>query len=105
MKKALIVLCLFGLLAGGVAGCAALTDTANRRASADMSEDDLRVTREVLNRLQDDVVTGQLSIGAESSNGVVTLYGSVPDDVTRHRVLNVVRGAPGVMSINDRLTR
>ncbi len=105
MNKVLIIVCLLGLLAGGVSGCAALTDSANRRASADMSERDLRVSQDVLNRLQDDNVTGHLSIGVESRDGVVTLYGSVPDDVTRLRVISVVRGTPGVVSINDRLMR
>jgi len=105
MRNMVIVLCLLGLLAGGVSGCAVLTDTVNRRADAEASEADLQLRQDVLNRLQQDVMTRSHSVGVDTQNGVVTLYGSVPDDLTRHRILAVVRGTPGVMGINDRLVR
>ncbi len=105
MRNGVVVLCLLGVLAGGVSGCAVLTDTVNRRADADVSEADLQLRRDVLNRLQMDAMTSQHSIGVDSRNGVVTVYGSVPDDMTRHQVLSVVRGTPGVMGVHDRLVR
>ncbi len=97
--------CLLAFLAVGVVGCGTLTDALNRRAAADVSEADLRLRQDVLNRLRDDAVTSLHNIGVESRNGMVTVYGSVPDDMTRRRVLSVVRGTPGVAGINDRLAR
>jgi osmotically-inducible protein OsmY len=89
----------------GMTGCATLTDSMNRRADAEVSDADLRLQQDVLNRLQQDAMTSRHAIAVDSKDGVVTLYGQVPDDMTRHRVLSVVLGTPGVVGVNDRLAR
>lgn len=105
MKKWIICICVLGALTVGVTGCAVLTDKANRQADAEVSDADLRLRQDVLNRLQQDHVTAQHNIGVDSRDGRVTLYGAVPDNMTRQRVLTVVRGTPGVVSVHDRLMR
>ncbi len=57
----------------------------------------------VLNRLRDDDITGRHTFSATAENGVVTVYGSVPDQSVRMRVKGVVEGTPGVESMVDRL--
>ncbi len=88
-----------------LAGCATLTETANIRAEADVSPADLQLRLDVLDRLADDAVTGQHSFGVTSVDGVVTLFGVVPDQAVRLRARHVAAGTPGVVHVDDQLRR
>lgn len=105
MRKWLVYLGMLGVLAFGVTGCGTLTDALNQRSQTEASAEDLRLQQDVLNRLQQDPVTARHSVAVESRDGRVAVYGTVPDDMTRHRILNVVRGTPGVVAVHDRLAR
>ncbi len=69
----------------------------------DVSPEDHQLTLNVLNRLKDDLEASRHMISATTRDGVVTLYGTVPDAMTRRRVLAVVRSTPGVYDIDDRM--
>jgi hyperosmotically inducible protein len=52
-----------------------------------------------------DPLVGSLAIAVEAHDGIVTLAGNVPDASAARRVLDIVRGTPGVLGIVDRLAR
>lgn len=94
MSKWLCVAAAAGLLAG--AGCASMDSGA---AGADTG--DLRAM--VLQRLAIDPVTRADVFGVEVQGDRVTLRGTVRNETGRLRALGLVRGTPGVASVDDRL--
>jgi|GEM_PF-2797317 len=70
------------------------------------TREDLAVVREVRQRL---VADGALGIGAKNAvvivqDGVVTLRGTVADEVEHDLVIQKVVSVPGVVRVDDRLT-
>lgn len=88
-----------------VVGCATVSERATHSDDPGHSKEDVRLELDVLSRLRDDALTSRHSFGVTALNGVVTLRGSVPDEITRHRALGVVRSTPGVIEVHDRLLR
>lgn len=96
--------CAIGIIALAALWCAGCASTGyDYGADVDVSPEDHQLTLNVLNRLKDDQETARHMISATSRDGVVTLYGRVPDAMTRRRVLAVVRSTPGVYDIDDRM--
>ncbi len=63
--------------------------------------DDVRAA--VVQRLAVDPLTRNNLYGVEVINGQVTIRGTVQSEAERMRTLSIVRGAPGVLSVTDRL--
>jgi hypothetical protein len=76
----------------------------NATQSAQASRPDAQIQSDVLKQLATAPgITGQ-KITANTSNGVVTLTGSVTDEVTSQLVQNAVSGVAGVKSVQNNLT-
>lgn len=89
-----------------VVGCSTLTDTLNERASGRVeAPEDAALRSDILIRLSEDPVTAQHVFAVSVNQGVVLLRGWVPDDTTRLRARSVVASTPGVIHLEDRLTR
>ncbi len=84
-------------------GCSTISDFGAPGGAAGVSEADRHIKMDVQNRLQEDAVAGRYLFGVDSREGIVTLFGSVPDEGTRRRVISVAQGTPGVRGVNDRL--
>lgn len=98
---------LMGLLMLSLVGCSSLTDSMNEQAAmgTNVSEADMELRMDVIDRLQTDGITSRYTFGVVSESGVVTVYGSVPDEATRLRVRSVVESTPGVVQVHDQLRR
>ncbi len=101
MKQWLFGLCVLVGLMG--TGCSALTDSLNRRAGTDPRDMEIRL--EIMDRLQRDHLTARQAISVSVQEGVVMLRGTVPDDMTRHRVRTIAVSVPGVLVVEDQLSR
>lgn len=94
------------VLTMGVAACSTLTDTLNERASGGQeAPEDAALRAEILDRLRDDPVTASHVFGVSVDQGGVVLRGWVPDDTIRLRAHSVVWSTPGVVRVEDRLSR
>ena len=83
-----------------LAGCATIPDD-----SAVEPTTDAQLANAVLQRLTQDSVTGMSTFNVEAENGVVTLYGSLPDNTTRARAIAIARSTPGVKDVINKITR
>ena len=59
------------------------------------------VTNDILQRLQDDTVTGRTTFNVEVQNGVVTVRGVVHNESVKGRALGIARGTQGVVDVID----
>jgi osmotically-inducible protein OsmY len=94
MKKTFFVkslLCALAILAG--AGCSTI--------DYDQNLPDSEIVDDVTNRLQADVIANQFKVGVTCVDGVVTLYGNVPDGPDRPRIASVALGTPGVKEVRE----
>jgi osmotically-inducible protein OsmY len=66
---------------------------------------DAELANDVVQRLAQDAVTGMSTFNVEAENGVVTLYGSLPDNTIRARAIAIARGTPGVKDVVNKITR
>ena len=66
---------------------------------------DAELANAVLQRLTQDAVTGMSTFNVEAEDGVVTLYGSLPDNTTRARAIAIARSTPGVKDVVNKITR
>ena len=66
---------------------------------------DAELANDVLQRLAQDAVTGMSTFNVEAQNGVVTLYGSLPDNTVRARAIAIARSTPGVKDVVNKITR
>lgn len=99
MKIALSCSLLAALLA--LSGCAALEgQDLNDELSSDAG-----VTAIANSRLNDDSITGRATLNASVVNGLATLYGTVPDEATRQRAIQILENSPGVFEVLDRTRR
>ena len=81
-------------------GCTTMTNDA---AVAPTS--DAELANSVLQRLTQDAVTGMSTFNVQAENGVVTLYGSLPDNTVRARAIAIARSTPGVKNVINKITR
>lgn len=81
-------------------GCATLPDESSAEPTTDEELANL-----VIQRLSQDAVTGMSTFNVEAENGVVTLYGSLPDNSLRARAIAVARSTPGVRDVINKVTR
>ena len=96
--KNFVALILAASLLALAAGCAALS-------SGDWAADptsDAGITALANSRLNNDFVVGRATLSASVENGMATLYGAVPDEATRQRALQILRGTEGVFDVIDR---
>jgi osmotically-inducible protein OsmY len=81
-------------------GCASATGAPPERLAADAA-----LAARVRTGLLADPLVGNLILGVEAHDGIITLTGGVPDAPAARRVLDIVRGTAGVLGIVDRLAR
>jgi len=72
-------------------------------AEAQPSSADAAITAAIKARLDGDKAVGRSQVVIATSNGVVTLFGTVPNDFARDKILEEARATPGVVKINDQL--
>ena len=80
-------------------GCASMTDDGSGPASSS----DASLSGTIRERLQADSVTSPYVFGITVHRGFAVLQGQVPDNGVRIRALNVARGTPGVIEVQDRI--
>ena len=83
-----------------LAGCTTMSDEATLEPTTDA-----QLANAVLQRLTQDAVTGMSTFNVEAENGVVTLYGSLPDNTIRARAIAIARSTPGVKDVINKITR
>ena len=99
MKKSLLFLALAALLA--LSGCAALE---GQDISAEPTSDE-GIAALANSRLNDDAMVARATLSARVDNGLATLFGTVPDEATRLRALQILRGTPGIFDVLDQTRR
>jgi osmotically-inducible protein OsmY len=101
MKKFLL------FLSGAVAvlillsGCAMLQG----QDLADAPDSDAGAAALANNRLNGDAMTARATLNVQVEDGLAILYGTVPDEATRQRALQILEGTPGVYEVLDRTRR
>jgi len=103
MNRKLVVLSI-GMMAGALwwTGCAT---PSTEPPPAVMDGSDQQVSRDVRDRLSQDLRLAAQTIGVTVSKGVVTVRGVVPNESMRSQVIGTVRSTPGVKGVLDQLTR
>ena len=56
-------------------------------------------------RLNDDAMVARATLSVTVDNGLAVLYGTVPDEVTRQRAIQILQGTPGIFDVLDRTRR
>ncbi|HOO21236.1 MAG TPA: BON domain-containing protein [Kiritimatiellia bacterium] len=82
-------------------GCAALQD-AGWDATPTSDED---IAALASSRLNSDSMTASATLSVTVDSGMATLYGTVPDQVTRQRAIQILEGTPGIFDVLDRTRR
>ena len=95
MKKILPFLALAAGLA--LSGCAALE---GQDLAADPTSDE-GIAAIANSRLNDDSMVGSSTLSATVEDGLATLNGIVPNEATRQRALQILRGTPGIFDVVD----
>ena len=80
-------------------GCAMLQDP----DVAETSDQDAAVL--AMDRLNREAMTARATLSVQVEDGLAILYGTVPDEATRQRALQVLEGTPGVYEVLDRTRR
>lgn len=83
-----------------LSGCAALQ-------GQDLSDDpvsDDGIASIATSRLNGDPMTARSTLNVEVENGLATLNGTVPNEATRQRAVQILEGTPGIFEVLD-LTR
>jgi osmotically-inducible protein OsmY len=83
-----------------LAGCATMPDNSVLQPTTDAQLADA-----VLQRLNQDAMTGKSAFGVKAESGVVTLYGSLPNNALRARAIAIARSTPGVKDVINKITR
>lgn len=98
IRASVIASAVFGIaLIGTMLGCATSPGTA--------ALSDEEIAADVRARLREDSVTGRYGWGVAVEDGVVTLYGAVPDEMVRRRAVGVAVSTPGVVRVVDEVRR
>ena len=98
MKKWIPVFTLFAAAWLALSGCAVLEGQDVRN---DPSSDE-GIASIAYSRLNRDAMTGRATLSVSVTNGFATLYGTVPNQATRQRALQILEGTPGINDIRDR---
>ena len=99
MKRTIPFLLLAALLSWS--GCAALE---GQDLAAEPTSDD-GIAAVANSRLNDDFMTGRATLSVTVVDGLATLYGTVPDEATRQRAIQILENSPGVFEVLDRTRR
>ncbi|MDD2240325.1 MAG: BON domain-containing protein [Kiritimatiellae bacterium] len=81
-------------------GCAGLSDAAWDHPTSDEDIATLATTR-----LNNDAMIARATLSVSVENGMARLYGTVPDQVTRQRAIQILEGTPGIFDVMDRTRR
>ena len=95
MRNPLPFLALAALLA--LSGCAALEG----QDVAAIPTSDEGIAALANSRLNDDAMVGRATLSASVDSGLATLYGTVPDEATRLRAIQILEGTPGIFDVLD----
>lgn len=102
MKPSIMALLIAAFLTAGLfTGCATYTPPPISAAI----DADTQLVKDVVGRLSEDGVTERYTFGVTAQGGIVTVQGAVRDELTRQRVLAIVKGTPGVQGVVDRMYR
>lgn len=96
-KRILLSLPLACLAFAWLSGCASLQDD----PFADEPATDDGVATLATSRLSDDAMTARATLKVEVDEGLAILYGTVPDEATRQRALQILEATPGVYEVLD----
>ena len=83
------------------AGCAMLQ---GEDLSNDPTSDD-GIASIANSRLNNDAMVAQATLSVTVDNGQAVLYGTVPDEATRQRAIQILEGTPGIFDVLDRTRR
>lgn len=97
MKKPLLLSILAAAALLALSGCAAWE---GQDFSVDPTSDE-GITAIANSRLNEDSMTARATLSASVENGLATLYGSVPDQATRQRAIQILTGTPGIFDVLD----
>lgn len=98
MKKSFLLLSLSAAALLALSGCAALEgqDLGNDSVS------DEGIASIAGSRLNGDSMTARATLSVTVENGLATLYGAVPDEATRQRAIQILKGTEGIFDVMDR---
>lgn len=99
MKKTSLILTVL-LVLFIFSGCAGLSGADWEHPTSD---DDIAALAS--SRLNNDAMIARATLSVSVDNGMATLYGTVPDQVTRQRALQILEGTPGIFDVMDRTRR
>ncbi len=97
MKKSLLVSVLASAVLSALSGCAALEG----QDLADDPTSDEGISSIANSRLNDDAMVARATLSATVEDGLAILYGTVPDEATRQRALQILQGTPGIFEVLD----
>jgi osmotically-inducible protein OsmY len=101
MKKLFSLLAMTSVTLLLLSGCAALQ-------GQDVSDDpvsDEGIGSIATSRLNGDPMTARSMLSVEVDNGLATLYGTVPNEATRQRAIQILEGTPGIFEVLDHTRR
>ena len=101
MKKSLFPLLLVAAALFALSGCAALQ-------GEDLSNDpvsDEGIASIANSRLDSDPMTAHAMLSVSVDTGLATLYGTVPDEATRQRAIQILKGTDGIFEVLDNTQR
>lgn len=81
-----------------LAGCASFDDPG---LDDDLVSDDA-IASFALSRLNNDAMVARATLTVTVQDGLATLFGSVPDEATRMRAIQILEGTPGIFDVLDR---
>jgi hyperosmotically inducible periplasmic protein len=103
-RNALIVAGIAAALGLGAAGCGKSADQSSKQAGATQDITDTAITAGVKAKLAMDRDLDSSDITVSTTNGTVTLTGSVSDSAARSAAETATRSFAGVTNVNNRLT-
>ncbi|MGD9780525.1 MAG: BON domain-containing protein [Kiritimatiellia bacterium] len=98
MKKPLRFLLLAAAATFAFSGCASL----DGMGLGDDDTSDDGIASLAASRLNGDSMTASATLSVAVENGMATLYGTVPNEMTRQRALQILRDTPGIFDVLDR---
>lgn len=90
-----------GLGLGLLAGCAMLESPEGSAAPAT----DEGIAALASSRLNGDAMVARATLSVTVENGQAILAGTVPDEATRQRALQILQATPGIVDVRDRTRR
>lgn len=81
-----------------LSGCAGLEG----RDPGGQSASDENMAAIATSRLNSDFMTARATLSVTVAGGLATLYGTVPDEATRQRAIQILDNTPGIDEVLDR---